>query len=377
MKVFVSLFLAAIGLTAPATYGHLSSDADKEARDLRELVEKSHSENPTGGLGYDWFDCLERFQTEADNAANKVVCHTWTAQGVTSTLFALKFGNDRVPVVESHLEGASDNQRVIIDVQGGPGGLPFYSNPVMTDEYVERIRRNGMLELVGGSMEELPQYQIMKRGFTIASIGYWGMNIRTLYEPNEIELAIRDVKLATDYYRAQEGGDPPMITTSLGNHLALGALGQERLQELNFLSLVPVMDGLQDHISRKKDEKSAADAKGERFGSWYAFNVYKRSGDDVVFEYSRGLPFFDFVTQFIGDHDLPWGVVTPKSVCSKIVLGSKDPRTTEYLAANEDLPRYLSVWDSDHELFKDALPQSQALFADYADCLIEDGGLTA
>lgn len=374
MKVFVSLFFAAIGLTMTATSGNPPADANKDGLHLSKLVENSQSENPTRGLGYDWLNCLERFQTEADKAANKVVCHTWTAQGVTSTLFALKFGNERVPVVESKLEGAGGNQRVIIDIQGGPGGLPFYSNPAMTDEFVERIRRNGMLELMGGPMEERPQYQIMKRGFTIASIGYWGMNIRTLHEPNEIELAIRDVKLATDYYSDLEGGDPPMITTSLGNHLALGALGQERLQEVNFLSLVPVMDGLQHHISRYKDEKFAADTKGERFGAWSSFNVYKRSGNDVIFEYSRMVPFFDFVTQFVGDHDLPWRVVSPKRVCSKIVLGSKDPRTTGYLAANEDLPRYLSVWDSDHDLFKDALSQSQTLFANYADCLIESEG---
>lgn len=374
MKVFVSLFIAAIGLTMPVTSGKPPADADKDDLDLPKLVENSQSENPTRGLGYDWLDCLQRFQTEAEKAANKVVCHTWTAQGVTSTLFALKFGNERVPVVESQLDGAGANQRVMIDIQGGPGGLPFYSNPAMTDEFVERIRRNGMLELIGGPMEERPQYQIMKRGFTIASIGYWGMNIRTLHEPNEIELAIRDVQLAIAYYREQEGGDPPMITTSLGNHLALGALGEVRLEEVNFLSLVPVMDGLQRHIARQTDEKSAADAKGKAFGIWYTFNVYKRSGEDLVFEYSQMLPYFDFVTHFIGDHDLAWLAVAPRRPCSKIVLGSEDPRTADYLAENEDLPGYLSVWESDHDLFKDALPQSQTLFADFADCLIENEG---
>lgn len=371
MKIHVSWFLAALGLTLSSTSGHLPSETDQKAHEFRKLVENSPSDNPTRGLGYDWLDCLERFQTETDKAARKVVCHTWTAQGVTSTLFALKFGNDRVPVVESRLEGASDSQRIVVDVQGGPGGLPFYSNPAMTKEFVKKIRRNGMLEISGGAMEELPQYQVMKRGFTIASIGYWGMNIRTLHEQNEIKLAIRDVQLAVDYYRDQIGDDPPLIITSLGNHLALGALGQERLQEMNFLSLVPVMEGLQHHLSRTSEKKLEADATEKPFGSWHMFNIYKHSGNGVAFDHSRMLPFENFVRQYIGGHDLPWHEMSPKKACSRIVLGNEDPRTTDYLAANENLPQYVLVWDSDHDLYKDALPQFRTLFADYAECLIE------
>jgi hypothetical protein len=58
--------------------------------------------------------------------------------------------------------------------------------------------------------------------------------LRTLNAPDEFALSAQDVRLAVDYYRDKKGADLPLITVSLGDHLALAALGQERSKRWTF-----------------------------------------------------------------------------------------------------------------------------------------------
>ncbi|KPF86978.1 hypothetical protein IP81_19230 [Novosphingobium sp. AAP83] len=66
--------------------------------------------------------------------------------------------------------------------------------------------------------------------------------------------------MAVDYYRDSGGADLPLITIRLGNHLALAALGKGRIEKMNVLALVPMMDGLtiqlQAHIAKQYDARN-------------------------------------------------------------------------------------------------------------------------
>lgn len=353
------------------------TDDDIRDQDLREIIALSRSEFPQRGLGHDWLDCLTRYWSDENKAADRVVCETWTQQGVTSSLIALQLGEQRVPVVESRLADAASDGPVVLDIQGGPGGAPFLVSEGASDEFISRLRRGGMNDWLPEDIGQSPYQRLLKRGYTIASIGYWGMNLRTLNAPDEFALAAEDVRLAVDYYRDKNGADLPLITVSLGNHLALAALGQERLQKMDVLALVPVMDGLQYHLKRalsaRAAEKKKAESLGHLYGDWVFFNIYKRSGDGLRFDESRMLPLDEFVLRFTGKADFPWKGITPRSPCSKVVLGSKDPRTLEYLASVEDTPDFVIALDADHNLFKDAPNRLQALFAEFADCIASRG----
>jgi hypothetical protein len=353
------------------------TDDDIRDQEFREIIAMSRSEFPQRGLGHDWLDCLTRYWSDENMAADRVVCETWTQQGVTSSLIALQLGEQRVPVVESRLAGFASAGPVVLDIQGGPGGAPFLVNEGASEERVSKLRRSRMNDWLPEDIRQLPYQQLLERGYTIASIGYWGMNMRTLNAPDEFTLAAQDVRLAVDYYRDKNGADLPLITVSLGNHLALAALGQERIQEMDVLALVPVMDGLQHHLKRalsaQAAEKEKAESAGHLYGEWVPFNIYKRSSDGLRFYESRMLPFDEFVLRFIGDADFPWKGITPRSRCSKVVLGSKDLRTREYLATVEELPDFVIALDADHNLFKDAPDRSQALFAEFADCIASRG----
>jgi len=72
---------------------------------FEDIIANSRSEDPRSGLARDWFDCIERYQPAQDVAATKTLCKAWTVQGVTSELYMLYLGGERVPVVESRLAG--------------------------------------------------------------------------------------------------------------------------------------------------------------------------------------------------------------------------------------------------------------------------------
>jgi hypothetical protein len=365
-------------LLAGALY-RWSAPTDDDIRDqqLRKIIANSRSEFPQTGLGHDWLDCLTRYWSDENKAADRVVCETWTQQGVTSSLIALQLGKQRVPVVESRLAGIASGGPVVLDIQGGPGGAPFHVSEGASDERISQLRRGRLNDWLPEDIQQSPYHQLLERGYTIASIGYWGMNLRTLNAPREFDIAARDVRMAVDYYRDKRGADLPLITVSLGNHLALAALGKERIQEMDVLSLVPVMDGLQHHLKRALSamaaDKDKAEAAGHLYGDWASFNIYKQSSDGLRFGQSRMLPFDEFASRFIGDADFPWKGVTPHGPCSKVVLGNKDPRTLDYLSSVGELPGFVLALNADHNLFKDAPDQSEALFAGFADCIASRG----
>jgi len=366
--------IAMLLVAGGATYFTVArANADKRDQEFRQVIAKTRSEHPQRGSGHHWFDCQERYKSKVNRSADRVVCEAWTKQGVTSTLIALQFGANWVPVIETKLSGIADDGPVVLHIEGGPGAEPFQVGEVISEEVIAQLRRLGPDELGVGDIRQSPQYELLDRGYTIASIGYWGMNLRTLNVPGEFELAARDVRMAVDYYRDTQGADLPLITFSLGNHLALAALGKERIERTNVLALVPVMDGLQGHLraslSAMTEEKAEADDKGHLFGKWTVFNVYRQSDDGVKFYYSQMLPMHEYVPQFIGAADFAWKDVTPSQLCSKVVLGNKDPRTTAYLTATDDLPDFVRVLKADHDLFKDAPDQSRKIFVEFADCL--------
>ena len=120
--VILLMTLLVCGAGAWVYWAEARSKSDVSAQQFRKYVEESRSDHSRRGLAYDWLDCLERYWSEEDQGASEVVCETWTAQGVTSSLIALKFEDDRVPVVHTRLAEAVEGGRIIIDIQGGPRG---------------------------------------------------------------------------------------------------------------------------------------------------------------------------------------------------------------------------------------------------------------
>jgi len=343
---------------------------EREQR-IRRFIERASTEradDPTGGLARAWMECTERLQLAEDQTRQRITCTTMTGQGVRSTLLALRFGEGFVPVIESRAVDIASDGRVVVDVVGGPGDDPFYSNPAVTEQMVEDFRQIDDINLVGAIMEELPQYRLLQRGFTIASIGYWGTGIRTLNVPDEIELAIREVRSVIDYYRDELGREPALITTSLGNHLALGALGQDRLEAMQVLSLVPVMDGLQHHL--EVASRNDSDPDDPLHGDWIWRNIYIRSDAGVVFDHRRMQDRREFMREYVGAVDLPWRDMELESPCSTIVLGELDPRTSAYLARTGDPAPFVKVWPSDHDVFRGAPDRARGLFSEFAECLL-------
>lgn len=376
MRRWIVALLIALAVTGLSFWGY-QADRQRRANEqwerIREVTLNSRTfrgDEPSAGLALDWRDCLERIQSGAIAPAQRAACRSWTAQGVTSSLIALRFDHELVPVIESHMAGSAHEGRMVIEIVGGPGDTPFHSNPAITEEMVETFRDIDPDEgvgLVGGIMENQPHYQLLQRGFTIASVGYWGTGIRTLNEPDEIELAMRDVQLVVDRYRAELGREPALLTVSLGNHLALGALGKERFESMDVLALVPVIEGLQHHVSLVESQPQPED---EFYEEWTWFNIYARTATGFAFEQRRMLPMRERAPQFIGEADLPLDDVVLSSACSRIVLGSKDPRTAAYVAATPNPPPFVSVWKSDHNLYRDAPERSRAQFAWFAECLL-------
>jgi len=372
--ILAASFAMLLGAGGTIYFTIARSIADKRDQEFRDLIVRSRSEHPQRGLGRDWLDCQEHHRSEENRAADRVVCKAWTQQGVTSTLIALQFGANWVPVIESRLASTADGGPVVLHIEGGPGAEPFQVSEAMGDEFLAEQRRIRPNELPVGDIRKSPYYLLLDRGYTIASIGYWGMNFKTLNVRGEFELAARDVSVAVDYYRDRQGADLPLVTFSLGNHLALAALGKDRIEKMNVLALVPVMDGLQHHLktslSAMAEELAEAEDKGHPYGNWTFFAIYKHSDEGMKFDHSRMLPMHDYVPQFIGAADFAWKDVTPGELCSKVVLGNKDPRTLAYLKATNDLPDFVRVLKADHDLFKDAPDQSQGVFLEFADCLI-------
>lgn len=363
----VLVVLVAVGLGSALL---VADDRSKIRADIFEKIIAMRSDQPQSGLASDWLECLQRQEEGGTPAATRTICETSTRGGLTSELIALRFHGQIVPVIESRLAEAKPGP-VIVEINGGPGGKPFAVDDPLTEKQIAKMREAGFP--INGMDRHASYISLVERGFTIASIGYWGTSFRTLNAPDEMQLAIREVTTVIDHYRDRDGAEPALLTTSLGNHLALGALGDERLEAMNFLALVPVMDGLQQHLRRAERERAEArnnaKASGELYGQWIPFHLYREAKGGKDFDHVRMLPVHDFFPQYAGAADLPWGAVRPTGPCSRIILGSKDPRTRDYLAARDDLPQFVTVLASDHDLFVDTPQEMRAIFDQYADCL--------
>lgn len=342
----------------------------RRAEDHEKIIAMTRSNEPRSGLASDWLQCLKRQKEGMRTPATRTICKTTTTTGLTSELIALKVGDQIVPVIESRLADAEPGP-VLVDITGGPGGEPYAVDDALTDRQIAEMRDLGIK--VNGQDWHASYVRLLERGFTIASIGYWGTSFRTLNSPDEIQLAIREVRTVIDHYRNRDGAEPALLTTSLGNHLALGALGEERLEAMNFLALVPVMDGLQHHLRRVEREtaeaRARAKATGEPYGDWTVFHLYSEANGEKEFGQVRMLPVHDFFPRYAGAADFPWSAVRPTGPCARIILGSKDPRTRGYLSARDELPQFVTVLASDHDPFADAPKEMHAVFNQYADCL--------
>lgn len=368
-KLMVALVIFVAASWALALF--VADDRSKlRAEDFKKLIAMTRSDEPQSGLATDWLECLKPQKEGVGTLATRTICKTSTRNGLTSELIALEIDDQVVPVIESRLTDARSGP-VIVEITGGPGGKPFAVDDALTEKQVAEMRDLGIK--VNGIDRHASYVSLLNRGFTIASIGYWGTNFRTLNTPDEMQLAIREVRTVIDHYRDREGAEPALLTGSLGNHLALGALGEERLEAINFLALVPVMDGLQHHLRRFEkgtaDARTRAKATGEPYGEWKVFHLYKETKNGKDFDQLRMLPVHDFFPQYAGTADFPWSAIRPIGPCSRIILGSKDPRTRGYLAARDGLPQFITVLASDHDLFADAPIEMQAIFDRYSDCL--------
>lgn len=365
------LLAAAVGMHL------LTADAGNElsAKDFDVMAARSHSEEPQRGLASDWVDCLAREEANPKRSGAQVVCKTWTEGGLTSELIALKFGTHRVPVIESRSTDARPGP-VVVDITGGPGGTPFSVDQAISEKEIAEMRGLGGVK-VHGVERQAAYFRLLQRGFTIASIGYWGTSFRTLNAPKEMKRAIHDVRTAIDYYRDRDSAEPALLITSLGNHLALGALGKDRLEAMNFLAQVPVMDGLQYHLRRVATERQRALEAGQGFGQWIFFNIYRETEGNSGFDHVRMLPIQDFFPQYVGTADYPWHDVNPQGLCSRIILGNKDPRTVGFLASGDDLPNFITVLAADHDLFENAPQKMRRIFDGYSDCLMATAGSRA
>lgn len=370
----LAIAIGCAAILAIATGLLYRSIATEEAQSTEEILRKmisARSDKPRLGLPSAWFNCLRRLGGGANFKADRVVCETWTFEELQSDLVALRVGDKVVPVLESKSR-LNENGKVVVDVTGGPGGQPFYVKPFLSEEQLEKFRRAGFVRF--GVESRSAYIWLLDRGFTVASIGYWGTNFRILNVQSGIDLAIADVATAYEFYRDAEGVDPPLIMTSLGNHLALGALGRRRLERIPFLSVVPAMDGLQDHLKRAQaefeHERSKGNGKSKISDSWISANIYARTEKGFDFGESRMISLSEFVPRFVGKADLPLNGLTPKDGCSRIVLGTRDPRTAGYLARNHALPDFISVLDANHDVFEDSPERMREIFEGYANCVV-------
>ena len=378
------IFVVVIAAYAVQSYSRHRAE-ERMQKDFKSIVQGLGSVNPSPGVAEKWLNCLERIRAQSAVPPERTECETWTSGGVVTSLVGLAGNGDPLPVLESKVEGVVGNGSFIINVIGGPGERPFNA-----EKEVDEATRKRAIELkksagdglgrviVPKRMRELPEYELMMLGFTVVSVLYWGTSTRTLREENEFKRAALEVSHAVDFYYNETGREPTLVNQSLGNHLTVAALGSERLSKMQVLSLVPVMDGLQHHLVRvareNESERRKAEAEGKLFGPWSPFNIYQRENAKSRFFEARMVDKSEYIPRYIGSADFPFYDVKHGGKCSKIVLGSKDPRTRDYLAKNKTLPDYIQVWDSDHNIFHGAPAKSKQLYSDFADCLVAQKG---
>ncbi len=332
-----------------------------------DLLRTGYSEEPRDGSDEaKWVNCLAKVSREALAASSlsRLECESWTHQGVTSTLMAIQDGSRIVPVIESRLANGIASKGYIFDLVGGPGDRPFSAYKPATKELIEQFEGNENVTLPM-PMQELPYMELLRQGYTLASVAYWGTSFRTLYIKNELEEGAKDVALAHAYYEAADGGDLAVVAGSLGNHMALAALGKEQIEGMNFLSMVPVMDGLQFHL-RKYRANTPRDKRGK---NWRTLSTFRLEAGQQVHAI-KGLFNNDrYLDTYIADNDLPFKTIEPKEACSRTVLGSQDPRTEDYINSRSDYPEHVIILDTDHGVLAEAPDQMRAIIKAFVECI--------
>ncbi len=69
---------------------------DAHNRQALDSMAESRSADPRRGLPTEWRDCLTRIRSEGSAPAKRVLCKSWTAQGVTTDMIALGLGGDPI-----------------------------------------------------------------------------------------------------------------------------------------------------------------------------------------------------------------------------------------------------------------------------------------
>ena len=383
-RIMKSILLAVAATLTVASPSHDGS-GDRDQQQWKEMISGPGSVIPHEGVPRKWADCVEGIRAQNNQPGDRVICDSWASDGVTTTLVGLLGDREPVPILESRLEAVADNDLTVVYLIGGPGGKPFNAQVPVTEavrakfnEIVASKRLDTTKVGLPRRMNEYSEHILMKRGYTVAAVLYWGTSVRTLDFPDEFALAAAEVRQVVDYYRGTNGREPALITQSLGNHLSVAGLGKERLQQMNVLSLVPVMDGLQHHltVALPKLEKIFEEAEREgRFSEMYnRLHIYELTDNGTRFGEARFLDAREYVPRYLGSANFAYLDVIPQGKCSTVVLGSKDPRTLDYLSRTDVLPPYVQVWDADHAIESDAPVQYRQLYSDFADCLVAQKG---
>lgn len=344
--------------------GEEAREKAEQKAEFLEMIKRIASDKPTGRT-LDWINCLKRIAADRSDAG-RTECESWSYQGMTSTLAALRQDDYFVPVIETQIDGSDKKLGTVLHLVGGTGGQIFETNPAPPPEVIESFKSIDGAEYRG--VTESPVMVFLEAGYTIASVGYWGTAFRTTDTPDEIDLAVQDVRIAWDFYENSSSAEPVLLTESLGNHIALEALGGGKLETLQNLANVPAIDGIQHMVEVYQREVPVED----RDGKFTNFNIFAERGGRYVFSERRMLSVDRVTQQFVGRKDLPLRDIRPKRACSRTILGSKDYRTRRYLKVTKELPEHIIVLNADHDVAKDAPEEERAIYQKFVDCIVSE-----
>lgn len=344
--------------------------AENEAELLAQIAAGKMDNPRPGSDDAKWTNCLAQLRQRGSHSSQlqRKECASWTHQGITSTLVAIYDKSNIVPVIESRLEQFPQASGHVLQLVGGTGGSPFSTSPSPPDYISNSDKRKGDIGEDAVSYfgpRDTPEFVMMQAGHTIASVAYWGTGFRTLNQPDEIEYAAKDVRMTNKFYSLLDGKEPIILAESLGNHVALPALGKKHLERANILSLVPVIDGLQ-HAFEMHDRRTEPELKGKNFTT---FAIYTEADGEPKFAKRGMLAVGRHIRKFVAGRGLNFSGFEPKNACSRIVLGEQDYRTRIYLERTRILPDHVILLKSDHDVVRGAPDAITLITRRFLDCV--------
>jgi hypothetical protein len=288
------------------------------------------------------------------------VCSVWRSNEVISTLIAIKYEDTFVPVVETYSILPQQRKTRILHLTGGTGGNLLALYPSVDPDLRTKIETWG--GSVGPDFTDLPYMELLSLGHTIASVGYWGTTVRTSGSKAEIEDAIKDVEAAYEFYSASDEQAPAIVAESLGAHLALGAIGRERLQQANFIFVSPSMDGIQHALTAFDRERLKKLERKE-------FYVYRRNEGGWKFESVQNFGLAEHIRTYVGGKDLPLTKLKPKTPCSKVFVGMDDYRLQNFLSNKDKFGDYIRILGGRHRLIQENPVEMAEYFREFSKCL--------